>query len=350
MNSKARSVLISALGVLLHLSPASATDPLFSQADTLFSRGINLPSAALNDEAVPGVYGTDYIYPSSKYIDYYAQKGFAVIRLPYRWERLQRSLFDDLDRTELARINSFLAAARERNVRVILSPHNFGRYRIDGREVLIGTPRVPLAAFADFCFKVAATFAGNSTIYGLSLMNEPHDSMGMWKETAQVGLAAIRKADPNRLVLAPGDHWSEAASWRQYNEDFVIDDLDSRIMYEAHQYFDADHTGTYKTNYASSGASADRGTEWVHPFVDWLKEHHQKGIITEFGVPNDDPRWLQLAQHLLVYLATEQIPWTYWAGGPRWGNYALSTEPKNDVDAPIMAVLTRDYGVLRPSR
>jgi endoglucanase len=174
-------------------------------------------------------------------------------------------------------------------------------------------------------------------------MNEPHDSANLWKQTAQAGLDAIRQVDRNRLVLAPGDGWSGAWSWKHFNNDFLLDDPAGRILYEAHQYFDIDHTGTYKWGYALSGATPDRGVEWVRPFVDWLKQHAQKGIITEFGVPNNDPRWLELAHRFLVYLAHENIPWTYWAGGPWWGDYPLSAEPKNGIDAPIMRVLTKDY-------
>ena len=109
------------------------------------------------------------------------------------------------------------------------------------------------------------------------------------------------------------------------------------------QYFDLDHSGFYKFDYARNGASPDRGVELVHPFAIWLKQHHVRGILTEFGVPNDDPRWLELTQRLLVYLAHEEIPWIYWAGGPWWGNYRLSAEPKKGIDAPIMSVLTRHY-------
>jgi endoglucanase len=116
-------------------------------------------------------------------------------------------------------------------------------------------------------------------------------------------------------------------------------------MYEAHQYFDLDGSGTYKVGYSLSVTSPDDGVERVRPFAQWLKLHHQKGIITEFGVPNDDARWLELTRRLLSYLAQENIPWTYWTGGPWWGNYPLSAEPKNGVDAPIMEVLTRDYGM-----
>jgi endoglucanase len=309
-----------------------------------FARGINLASAAFSPERSPAIYGKDYIYPSPADLDYYASKGFAVVRLPYRWERLQPSLFGALDGDELGRIKSFVAAARARKMRVILSPHNGGRYFLNGRETLIGTAGVPIAAFADFSYKVAAAFAGDDTVYGLSLMNEPHDSQGLWKQTAQAGLDAIRRADGRRLVLAPGDQWSGAWSWRRDNEDFLLDDAAGRIMYEAHQYFDSDHTGTYRLSYALDGATVDRGVESVRPFAEWLKQHHVRGIITEFGVPNDDARWLELTRRLLAYLAEEDIPWTYWAGGPRWGDYPLSAEPKDGVDAPIMAVLTADYG------
>jgi len=30
------------------------------------------------------------------------------------------------------------------------------------------------------------------------------------------------------------------------------------------------------------------------PFAEWLRQHALRGIITELGVPNDDPRWLEL--------------------------------------------------------
>ena len=319
--------------------------PVPAQGQEAFSRGINLSGGELNPECQPAVYGRDYIYPSPQELDYYASKRFAVVRLPYRWERLQPLLFGELDQTELARIKSFVDAAAARNMRVILSPHNGGRYFLNGKETLIGTALVPIEAFADFSYRVAKAFAGNAAIYALSLMNEPHDSNGMWKQTAQAALDAIRRADHERLVLVPGDQWSGAWSWKRYNNDLLLNDAAGHIVYEAHQYFDLDHSGTYKRGYTLEGASPDRGVDWVRPFAEWLNEHHVKGIITEFGVPNDDPRWLDLTRRFLAYLAQENISWTYWAGGPWWGTYRLSAEPKNGVDAPIMAVLTENYGM-----
>jgi endoglucanase len=335
-------LFICVLGYSVANAPTAFADALSTEDGILFKRGINLSGGELNPER-EAVYGKDYIYPTSRELDYYASKGFTVVRLPYRWERLQPSLFGKLDESELGRIKTVIAAAYERNMRVILSPHNFGRYYLRGDETLIGTEGVPIEAFADFSGKVAAAFTGNSAIYALSLMNEPHDSRGLWKQTAQAGLNAIRAADRDRLVLAPGDAWSGAWSWRRYNDDFLLDDPSEKLIYEAHQYFDLDHSGTYKFGYTLNGASADRGVEWVRPFAEWLKLHQAKGIVTEFGVPGSDPRWLDLVDRLLAYLAQEEIPWTYWAGGPWWGDYPLSTEPKNGKDAPIMAVLSKNH-------
>jgi endoglucanase len=335
-----------ALACLLSYQTRVSAGSGSAESQAAFARGINLAGADFAPTHIPGVYGTDYIYPTPQEVEYYASKGFAVVRLPYLWERLQRSLFGELDKAELDRVKSVVAAVGARKMQVILDPHNYGRYVLDGKETLIGTGGVPIDAFADFSSKVAKTFAGNDAIYGLSLMNEPHDSPpGLWKQTAQAGLDAIRRIDRQRLVLAPGDEWDGAVNWQRDHDDFLLNDPTGHIMYEAHQYFDSDNTGFYKVGYTQNGATPDRGVEWVRPFAEWLKRHQVRGIITEFGVPNNDARWLELTRRLLVYLARENIPWTYWAGGPWWGDYPLSAEPKNGVEAPIMAILTKDYGM-----
>jgi endoglucanase len=308
-----------------------------------FSRGINLSGAELNLGQSPDTYGKKYLYPTENELDYYKGRGFEVARLPFRWERLQPSMFGELNQPELSRIKVFLAACERRGMKVILSPHNFGRYLLDGKEVRIGSPGVPYNAFGDFWRRLAEQFVDEPAIYAFSLMNEPHDSEGTWKLAAQIGLDAIRQSDQNRLVLVPGDAWSGAASWQKYNSDFLLHDPTGNIIYEAHQYFDLDHSGTYKVGYVLNGANPDLGVTLVRPFIEWLHKHRVRGIITEFGVPNDDPRWLSLVDRLLTELARENIPWVYWAGGPWWGNYPLSAEPKNGVDAPIMSVLTKEF-------
>ena len=72
-------------------------------ANSLFI-GVNLAGAEFGSN-VPGSFGTDYTYPTHAEIDYYASKGLTVIRLPFLWERLQRSEFGALDPTELSRLD-----------------------------------------------------------------------------------------------------------------------------------------------------------------------------------------------------------------------------------------------------
>jgi endoglucanase len=310
-----------------------------------FARGINLAGAEFNPDRIPGVYGRDYIYPSERHVAYYRRRGFDVVRLPFRWERLQPTLFGHLDPIELTRIKAVVAAARMHDMKVILSPHNYGRYSINGKFSLIGSAQIPIAAFADFWSRFASEFAGIDTIYAFSLMNEPHDSSGLWKAVAQTGLQAIRRNDRERLVLAPGDQWSGAWSWRRFNNDFLLEDPTGNLVYEAHQYFDADRSGKYRANYSLNGAYPDLGIDLVRPFAEWLQEHQVAGIITEFGVPNDDSRWLEVIDRLVPWLAQQNIPWVYWAGGPWWGSYPLSTEPRGGIDAPVMSILSKGRNV-----
>jgi endoglucanase len=308
-----------------------------------FTRGISLASAEFQANRIPGIYGRDYVYPSAQNLDYYKSRGFDLIRLPFLWERLQPALFSDLADAEFGRIKQLVAAARDRCMRLILSPHNFGRYSLQGKPTLIGSAEVPDAAFGDFWKRTASAFAGEPAVYGFSLMNEPHDMNGAWSRAAQVGLDAIRSIEPQRLVLVPGDHWTGAWSWKRFNDDFSVHDGSGRVIYEAHQYFDPDRSGLYRQSYDQSSAYPDIGTDLVRPFAQWLKERNARGILAEFGAPNDDTRWLEVIERLLPWLEHERIPWIYWAGGPRWGNYPLSAEPRDGMDAPVMKILTK-YG------
>jgi endoglucanase len=306
-----------------------------------FSRGISLASAEFQADHIPGVYERDYVYPPSQNVDYYKSRGFDLIRLPFLWERLQRTLFGEFNPIELSRIKRFVSIAHDRCMRVILSPHNFGRYLIAGKGERVGSAQVPDEAFGDFWRKMAIAFKDDPAVFAFSLMNEPFDMGGTWKQSAQAGLNAVRGVDTERLVLAPGDQWSGAWSWRSFNDDFLLRDPSDRLIYEAHQYFDSDHSGTYRQSYDQSAAYPNLGVDLVKPFAEWLRIHKLRGTIAEFGVPNDDVRWLNVVDALLPWLARERIPWIYWAGGPRWGNYPLSAEPRGGNDAPVMRVLTK---------
>lgn len=303
-------------------------------------RGVYLAGAEFAENDLPGTYGQSYIYSNAAELDYYKSKGMTLIRLPFRWERLQRSLNGPLDAAELARMDEFVAAARARAMRVILDPHNYARYHGN----LIGSAAVPNSAFTDFWRKLAGHYRADSTIYAYGLMNEPHDTNGLWPAAARAGIDGVRAVDMTHMILGPGDGCSGAWSWQQNNANLSVRDTANNYMYEAHQYFDDNHSGTYDGSYDQEGAYPTVGADRVRPFVDWLRARGARGFLGEYGVPGEDGRWLTVLDNFLTYLNANGIGGTYWAGGPWWGDYRLSVEPVNGQDRPQMGVLVRHLG------
>ena len=75
----------------------------------------------------------------------------------------------------------------------------------------------------------------------------------------------VRAADRIHTVLVSGDGWSGAWSWAQNNDTFSVNDPANNIMYEAHQYFDADSSGAYAHSYDAEGAYPAVGVDRVKP-------------------------------------------------------------------------------------
>ena len=53
--------------------------------------GVNLAGADFGERDLPGTYDVHYTYPTPQEVDYYVGKGVNAFRIPFRWERLQRS-------------------------------------------------------------------------------------------------------------------------------------------------------------------------------------------------------------------------------------------------------------------
>lgn len=299
--------------------------------------GVNLACAEFGK--VPGVLDRDYTYPGEKHFAYLKAKGLLVVRLPFKWERVQREPMAPLDEGEMARLDAVVGHARRHGLRLLLDVHNYARY--GGK--LIGTRDLPNEAFADLWRRLATRYRDEAAVFGYGLMNEPHDTGGLWPAAAQAAVDAIRAVDRTHTVFVCGDGWGGAHSWLSHNRDLAIRDPEANLVYEAHQYFDRDSSGTYKESYDASGATPTVGVERLKPFADWLKARNARGFIGEFGVPDNDPRWLVVLDHFLAAMREHAIGGTYWAAGPWWGKYPQSVEPRDGQDRPQMAVLER-YG------
>jgi endoglucanase len=286
-----------------------------------------------------GMEGSFYVIPPDASFAYYATKGLTLIRVPFKWERLQPTLNGALSAARLADMDTVLARAASHGEMVIFDMHNFGGF--NGNQ--IGTTAVPYSAYQDVWTKLAAHFAASpnaASIYAYDIMNEPNASSLDWPTAAQYGINGVRAGDSVRFIMVEGQKYSSASQWPKVNAGLAgLVDSQKKLIYSAHCYFANANNDQYLSYDAEKGYP-NMGVDKVAPFVEWCKAHKVYGHIGEYGVPNNDPRWNVVLQNFLQYLSDNDISGTYWSAniGP---TYPLSCEPTSNytVDRPQMAVL-----------
>ncbi len=295
--------------------------------------GVNLAGAEFAEENMPGILDQQYTYPNAEELDYYQSKGLKLIRLPFRWERIQLEFEESLETENINKIKEVVQMATDRDMYIILDLHNYGRYRINGTDEIIGSNQVSVANVRDVWTKLADEFKDETNIWGYGIMNEPHDMLGStsWFSIAQEIINGIRSVDTKTPIIVGGDSWSSAERWREESDDLKnLVDSSNKIIYEAHVYFDANAGGFYGSSYDDEGASPQTGVNRVQPFIDWLKENNLRGYIGEYGIPDDDARWLTTLDNFLTHIKNNCINGTYWAGGPWWGTDKMAIDPTDD--------------------
>lgn len=306
--------------------------------------GTNASGAEFAPHVIPGVLNTHYGFPGVAQLDYFKSKGLTLFRMPFLWERVQPKLGGELDKEELARMVAFVDAARERNLWVILDMHNYARRNVNGKLEIIGASSVSIDHVVDAWRKLAEVFKTKDNIYGYGMMNEPHDMPDgkLWFNIAQSIITGIRSVDATTPIMVGGDSWSSAERWIAFSDNLKnLSDPASKLIFEAHIYFDKNASGAYKDSYDKERTTKRTGIKRARPFVKWLKKNNLKGFIGEYGVPDDDPRWLATLDKFLGYLQKNDINGAYWSAGPRWGKYRLAIEPIEAKDRPQMSVLEK---------
>ncbi len=318
--------------------------------------GVNLAGAEFGQNVLPGVYNTNYIYPTTSEVNYFIAKGMNTFRLPFRWERLQRSQNAPLDTTELSRMDAFVNYATSRGAHVMLDPHNFARYYPDptnyqsSAQGLIGTA-VPNSSFANLWSRVAEHYKDNPRVM-FNLMNEPNTMpTEQWVSAANSAIGAIRSAGANNLIVVPGNAWTGAWTWHNNwygtpNATAMLNITDpiNNYAYDAHQYLDSDGSGTSQTI-----VSATVGSQRLAGFTQWLRNNNKRGFLGEWAVArqivgtgasqNGDEAIADVTAHLE---ANDDVwlGWAWWASGPWWGEYMFTLDPSsNGQDRPQMPFL-----------
>jgi endoglucanase len=352
-----------------------AGDPVSCVAKVRFT-GTNLAGAEFGvsngNVNLPGTYGTHYTYPTGLEAQYFLSKGLNTFRVPFRWERLQRSQFAELHGSdggaigELDRMDAFVNVATTLGGYVILEPHNFQRYFPatnnfqSSTQGLIGSS-VPDTAYADFWGKVADHYKNNPRVI-FNLMNEPNTMPTAQLVTSHnAAIQAIRDKGAKNLILVPGNAWTGAHAWNEtyYNGANsvhmlnIVDPLDN-FAFDVHQYLDNDSSGT--SDQIGTNANPNNpiiGVERLTNFTNWLHANGRKGFLGEFAVANSrigtggSQIGDEAINNMLNHIEANEgvwLGWAWWAAGPWWGNYMFTLEPSNfgqptQSDQPALGVL-----------
>lgn len=304
-------------------------------------RGVNLAGAGHGPNAIPGVDGRDYAFPTPAEVDYFMSRGMNTFRIGFMWERMQPAANGDFDAVYAGKLDALVNYATNAGAYVIVQPHNWARYY--GKTV--GSKEVPNGVFADFWRRMALRYQANAKVI-FNLVNEPHDMpTEQWVSAANAAIAAIRTAGATNEIHVPGNAWTGAHSWKKNDYGTsnavamkdIVDPLDNSV-FEVHQYLDATSGGV-----SATCVSPTIGSERLADFVQWLRDNGKKGFVGEIGAAVNPTCDAALTDMLDTMMKSADVleGWAYWAAGPRWAaDYFLSIEPlPGNVDRPRMTTL-----------
>ena len=226
----------------------------------------HIESRSLQSNVERGVYGYHYRYGSEATYAFLASRGVEVVRLPFRWERVQPTLLAPLDPERVGELKAAVRRIGRHGMRVILDLHNFGGYYAHdpltggGRRLALGTGDLPPAAFADLWRRLAIAFADDETVLAYDLMNEPSHlgrwGPSLWERSSSQAVEAVRAIGDDRLIMVAGYDWSALHNWARAHPRPWIDDPAGNIRYEAHHYWDSRHSSQYGSYEAELRAAA----------------------------------------------------------------------------------------------
>lgn len=298
--------------------------------------------AEFNSTRLPGIPTKDYVYPKDSELTYIADQGANVIRLPFRWERIQPKPLAPLAIEELQRLQQTVKSASDKGLCVILDIHNYAKY--------YGSPLkdnlILQNAFVDLWKRLATAFP-DPNIAAFGLMNEPnYIPVGQWGDLSKRTLAALRKANAKNLIFIAGGNWSGLHDWFSEHDGTSsalafanLSDPLKRTIIEVHQYADSDYSGTH-----IDCLSPDTFNGKFENISNWATDHQLRLFLGEFGVPPSPECLLVLERFLTLMNRTVWKGWTYWAAGGWWGDYPMALNTDAASPSPQWRLLRKYFG------
>ncbi|KAK4167116.1 glycoside hydrolase [Cladorrhinum sp. PSN259] len=297
--------------------------------------GVNEAGAEFGQDTYPGIWGKHFTFPDNSAIQTLINQGYNTFRVGFAMERLsQNGLTSSFDSAYVQNLTQSINYITNAGAYAVLDPHNFGRY--------FGNIITDVNAFGTWWTNVAKLFAHNSRV--IFDTNNEYNTMSqdLVLQLNQAAINGIRAAGAtSQYIFVEGNSWSGAWTWNTTNNNLVaLTDPQNKVVYQMHQYLDADGSGT-----APSCVSTEIGVQRIVGATKWLRDNGKVGILGEFaGGPNSVCQ--TAVKGLLDHLKANSDVWQgalWWSAGPWWGDYMFSFEPPSGTGYVNYNSLLRQY-------
>ncbi|MHB8674726.1 MAG: glycoside hydrolase family 5 protein, partial [Candidatus Limnocylindrales bacterium] len=270
-------------------------------------------------------------------LDEIARLGYNTVRIPFSNETIDSAqdianvnfaLNPDLEGlTGLEMLDRLIAGARARGLKVILDRH---QPTSASGATLWYDSQVPQSRWIADWRMLAARYAGNDTVIGFDLANEPHgaatwgtgDPATDWRLAAEKAGNAVLSVNPYLLVFVEGvadyqgDHFWWGGNLDGVRTQPVRLHVPNRLVYSPHDYGPAISAQTW---FSDPSFPRNLPAEWDKHWGYIQEEGIAPVVVGEFGgwsFGNDpDGKWQTT---LLAYLKQHDIGFLIWSLNPSW--------------------------------
>lgn len=305
--------------------------------------GINWYGFETTDQVVHGLWAQDY----RAILNTIKNNGYNVVRLPFSNQMVERPIvpsnisFNNSTgaiNSDLRSLNALqvmdrvIAYAGQIGLRVILDNHRSDAGNSAQESGLWYTSAYPESAWIQDWIMLAQRYNNNSTVVGVDLRNEPHNSacwgcgsVNDWRLAAQRAGNAVLNVNPNLLIVVEGiDCHNGSCTWWGGNLEGarnapVVLNVPSRLVYSPHDYGPNLYQQSWfngSTTYASLAGVWTRywaylSLEGIAPV--WVGEFGTGNSNSDVqnSAPGSQGQWFQ---SMIQFLRQNSaLGWTYWA-------------------------------------
>ncbi|WP_370259723.1 cellulase family glycosylhydrolase [Streptomyces sp. V4I8] len=303
--------------------------------------GLNWFGFETGNHVVHGLWARDY----KSMLDQMASLGYNTLRLPFSDDILKSGTMPDSINfdgknadlrglTSLQVMDKIVAYAGQIGLKIVLDRH---RPDAGGQSGLWYTASVPEPTWIANLKALATRYAGNPTVIGIDLHNEPHDpacwgcgdTTRDWRLAAQRAGNAVLSVNPNLLIMVEGVQSHDGANgWWGGNLMGVAQypvqlDVPNRLVYSAHDYATSVAQQPW---FSDPSFPANMPGVWDKYWGYIFKQNIAPVWLGEFGTTLQstvDQRWLTA---LVAYLrststyGSDSFHWTFWSWNPNSGD------------------------------